>query len=196
MAGDINRLDVNSIKKHFNLKQIVKNPTRKDAILDLVLTNMHKYYKEPRLFPPFGVSDHNTDTAEGSVRDSCRSTIFVSKRDKRESRKAQLGRYLGELNWPTLLSSTETCEDLVNVFNEVVHTGFDLLMPIKKVRVNPANASWMTQHLKSLILKRQKAFHKHGTESPQYKFYRNIVNRERKVCKAKFYKSKIEHMKK
>jgi hypothetical protein len=39
-------------------KLIVKKATRKDAILDFVLTNMNKYYKEPRIFPPFGLSDH------------------------------------------------------------------------------------------------------------------------------------------
>ena len=68
-------------------------------------------------------------------------------------------------------------------------------MPVKRVRVNTPDAPWMTQHLKSLILKRQKAFHKHGAESPQYKFYRNAVNRERKTSKANFYKTKVEHMK-
>ena len=68
-------------------------------------------------------------------------------------------------------------------------------MPVKHVRVNTSDAPWMTWHLKSLILKRQKAFHKHGAESPQYKFYRNAVNRERKTSKANnFYKTKVEHM--
>ena len=42
VAGDFNRLDITSIKKHFRLKQIVKKPTRKNAILDLVLTNLHQ----------------------------------------------------------------------------------------------------------------------------------------------------------
>ena len=37
IAGDFNRLDITSIKRHFRLKQIVKKPTRKNAILDLVL---------------------------------------------------------------------------------------------------------------------------------------------------------------
>ena len=36
---------------------------------------------------------------------------------------------------------------------------------------------------------------KHGAESPQYKFYRNAVNRERKTSKANFYKTKVELMK-
>ena len=41
VAGDFNRLDTNTLKKHFRLKKIVKKPTRKNATLDLVLTNLH-----------------------------------------------------------------------------------------------------------------------------------------------------------
>ena len=55
IAGYFNHLNVNSIKKH-----IVKSPTRGEATLDLVLTNMHEFYKSPQVFPPIGLSDHNT----------------------------------------------------------------------------------------------------------------------------------------
>ena len=73
VADDFNRLDVRSITKHFRLKQIVKKPTRRNAaILDLALTNLHIYYDEPRLFQPFGVSDHNIVTAEPKVEDNSR----------------------------------------------------------------------------------------------------------------------------
>ena len=57
----------------------------------------------------------------------------------------------------------------MDVFNNVVSTGLNILMPIKTIRINLADAPWMTQHLKSLILKRQKAFHNHGVASTQYK---------------------------
>ena len=184
VAGDFNRLDVTSIKRHFNLHQIVKKATRKDAILDLVLTNLNKYYKKPRIFPPFGLSDHNTIVVEGQLRDRSCSTKILLKRDIRASRKAELDRYLAVLEWEKLFSSIDTCEDLVNMFNNVITTGLDILMPIKKIRINLADAPCMTQHLKSLILKRQKAFHDHGAASSQYKFYRNIVNRERKLSKV------------
>ena len=70
VAGDLNRLDIKSLKKHFRLKQIVEKPTRKNAILDLVLTSLHKYYDEPRSFPPFGLSDNNTVTAKARVTES------------------------------------------------------------------------------------------------------------------------------
>jgi hypothetical protein len=195
IAGDFNGLNISTIKKHFRLKQIVKKPTRKNAILDLILTNMHDYYENPCTFPPFGLSDHNAVTVEGKEREHFNTTKIVYSRDKRASRKAEMGRYLSGVDWPILFSSLQLCEDLLYVFNNVVHTGLQILMPVKRIRVNTTDAPWMTAHVKSLILKRQNAFHKYGTESPQYKFYRNVVNRERKVLKAKFYHSKVEHMK-
>ena len=195
VAGDFNRLDIKSLKKHFRLKQIVKKPTRKDAILDLILTNLHDFYDDPRHFPPFGLSDHNTIAAEPRTRVSSRSIKYVFKRDMRASRKAEMGRFLSSMDWPSLFTSFESCEDMLSMFCEAIHAGLDLLIPVKKVRVCSSDAPWMTQHLKSLILKRQKAFHNKGPKSLQYKLYRNVVNRERKVCKANFYKLKVENMK-
>ena len=195
VAGDFNRLGIKSLKKHFRLKQIVKKPTRKDAILDLILTNLHDFYDDPRHFPPFGLSDHNTIAAEPRTRVSSRSTKYVFKRDMRASRKAEMGRFLSGMDWPSLFTSFESCEDMLSMFCETIHAGLDLLIPVKKVRVCSSDAPWMTQHLKSLILKRQKAFHNKGPKSLQYKLYRNVVNRERKVCKANFYKLKVENMK-
>ena len=68
VAGDFNHLDVTRIKKHFRLKQIVKSPTRKDVILDFVLTNLNDHYVSPEIFPPFGLSDHNVIMASPKVR--------------------------------------------------------------------------------------------------------------------------------
>ena len=188
-AGDCNRLDVTRLKRHFHLKQIVKAPTPKDAILDLVLTNLHDHYNKPQTLPPFGLSDH--------------STLFVSPRVRKRGTasekfilKREMGRYLCSLNWPLLLSSPETCDELLCVFEQVIHTGLDLLMPVRIVLMNTRDAPWMTQHLKDLIRKRQQAFHNNGADSVQYKFYRSRANRERKLCRAKFYESRVAHIKK
>ena len=133
---------------------------------------------------------------EAKVRDNCRQqSRFVFKCDKRESRKAELGRYLCAIDWTMLFSSANCCQEMLDIFNKVLHTGLDLLMPIRRVRVNTSDAPWMNDHLQSLILKRQKAFHDGGTRSMLYKFYRNAVNRERKSCKARFHKCNVEHMK-
>ena len=137
----------------------------------------------------------NTIAAQPRNRVSSRSTNYVFKRDMRASRKAKMGRFLSSMDWPSLFTSFESCEDMLSMFCETIHAGLDVLIQIKKVRVCSSDALWMTQHLKSLILKRQKAFHNKGPNSLQYKLYRNVVNRERKVCKANFYKLKVENMK-
>jgi hypothetical protein len=60
IAGDFNHLNIKQLCYEFNLKQLVNVPTRGSNILDLVLTNLHGYYKKNSLqiYPPFGLSDH------------------------------------------------------------------------------------------------------------------------------------------
>ena len=70
-----------------------------------------------------------------------------------------------------LFSSANCCQEMLDIFNKVLHTGLGLLMSIRRVRVNTSDAPWMNDHLKSLIFKRQKAFHDGGTGSMLYKFY-------------------------
>ena len=82
-----------------------------------------------------------------------------------------------------------------NVFHAVVQSGLDILMPIKQIRIHPDDAPWINQRLKSFIQKRQEAFNIYGVNSIQFKQYRNLVNRERKTCRAKYYESKIQQFK-
>lgn len=56
--GDFNRLDTSSFRNAFKLKQVVKFHTGGNQTLDLVLTNIKEFYKEPIKRPAFGLSDH------------------------------------------------------------------------------------------------------------------------------------------
>ena len=79
------------------------------------------------------------------------------------------------------------------VFSKVVRIcGLDILMPEKQFRICTADTLRMTQRVKALILKRQKAFTMHGPESSQFKYLRNLVNQERKAC---YYESKVQQLK-
>ena len=53
----------------------------------------------------------------------------------------------------------------------------------------------MNESLKSLIIKRQKAFCAYGPDSVQFKYFCNLVNGQRKICRGKYYESKIQHLK-
>ena len=102
--------------------------------------------------------------------------------------------YLSSMDWSVLFSGLQHCEDTLKVLQEVITTGLDLLMPLKRVIIGTRDPPWMNNHLKSLILKRQQAFHQKGADFQQFRFYRNAVNRKRKHCKAKFYESKVEQL--
>lgn len=146
--------------------------------------------------PPFGLSDHDTVVVSSKTRDHNRNfKKVIIKRDQRASCKATMGRYLNLINWPLLLAPWKKCEDMWNVFFKVIYTGLDLLMPLRRINVFTADAPWMNQNLKSLIKKRQNAFNTNGLDSTLFKYYRNLVNRERKACRAKYYESKIQCMK-
>ena len=58
IVADFNRLNTKRLQISFDLKQIVTFPTRGDRTLDLVLTNLEEYYKDPIQSPPHGLSDH------------------------------------------------------------------------------------------------------------------------------------------
>ena len=113
LAGDFNRLNINRILKQLCLKQLVKVPTRNDAILDLVLTNLHDHYCSPESLPPFGLSDHNTLIVHPSNKThTSNKKIIRMKRDHRSSRRAEFGRYLCSIDWSSINSDQNSCEEM------------------------------------------------------------------------------------
>ena len=66
-------------------------------------------------------------------------------------------------------------------------------MPLKTVKLHVNDPPWVTAEFKALIKARQKAFAQGDTEG--YRHLRNITYRERKVCRGKFYASKVANLK-
>ena len=126
-------------------------------------------------------------TAEPKVEDNspC-STKILLKRDRLVSRRTEFCRYLSVVDWSSRFPPLKTARIPLTFstrFYAQVSTYWCQLEVFEQTHLMP-----LTQHLKSLILKKQKAFHKNDAGSPPYKFYRNVVNRERKGYKANFYK--------
>jgi hypothetical protein len=117
IAGDFN---INQITNQFRLKQLVKFPTRGERTLDLILTNLAKFYQNPEKKPPFGLSDHFTVTIFPNLRPSSSNTnklIPVRKRNK--SSFEAFGRFLSNMDW-SLLNSLPTIEEQLNYFNDTL----------------------------------------------------------------------------
>ena len=171
-----NRLNIDGLLNHFRLKQIMKVMTRKKATLDLILTNMHEYYSPPQAYPPFRLSDHTVAVATATDgKRNINNKKVTMRRDLRTSNKAALGRYLTQINWPLLFTPLVSCEEKWQVFQDVIHSGLDTIMPAKPVKICTADVPWMNESLKSLIMKRQKAFCAYGPDSAQCKYFRNLV---------------------
>ena len=99
----------------------------------------------------------------------------------RESTRACLGRYFSSIDW-SCVETQDTCEEKLKVFRNLIEIGLENIMPEKTIKVYPKDAPWMSIKLKELIRQRQAAFdsNKHGLP---YKFYCNVVNRERKKAR-------------
>ena len=68
ICGDRNQIEMSSLLSlDPSLKQIVNDPTRLSNILDVIVTNLSRYYKPPLIVPPISpdnpskgvASDHN-----------------------------------------------------------------------------------------------------------------------------------------
>ena len=57
-----------------DLKDFGITAARGQAILDLILTNMAHFYSPPMIFPPLGLSNHNTVLVEARERIQGQST--------------------------------------------------------------------------------------------------------------------------
>lgn len=96
VSRDFNRLNVNQIERHFRPKQIVQTPTRRNAILDIILTNIDEYYNTTQIStpPPVGyptACNTITVSTKNRIKDSTSTTITL-KRSINTSSKPTLGR--------------------------------------------------------------------------------------------------------
>ncbi|PFX14917.1 hypothetical protein AWC38_SpisGene20895 [Stylophora pistillata] len=64
----------------------------------------------------------------------------------------------------------------------------------RSIRVHPKVCPWISVRLKELIRKRQQAFYS-NRQGLAYRFYRNAVNKERKLRKGKYYACKVQDLK-
>ena len=66
-------------------------------------------------------------------------------------------------------------------------------MPLKSVMLHVNNAPWTTAELKELIKARSKVFARGDTKN--FRRLRNDVNRERKLCRKRYYNSTVDNLK-
>lgn len=77
ICGDFNRLKDSYLKSSCLLKQVVTSPTRLQAILDKVYTNMAAYYADITVLPPVGRSDHRVVLSKPAPGETYRAQVIT-----------------------------------------------------------------------------------------------------------------------
>ena len=159
-----------------------------------MLTNLKDYYEHPIQRPPFGLSDHMSVELQPKDRSQLLKSRFTIKvRDLRPSSRLAMFRYLQEVDIYTLVSKADNCAEKVSIFESIIQSGLDCVMPLRSRKIHPSDPPWVNPTFKVLIERRQKAFAEDN--QPLFRLLRNRANRERKTCRARYYESKVRELK-
>lgn len=162
-CGDFNKAKTNTIKSHLGLSQLNKAPTRKNNVLDLVLTNAPRCY-QVRNRLPIGNADHQVITITPDKRHY--NMIIKPNGDKKFVRKGKVADLVEEFNntnWDIIIRSPLSLQDKVDIFYETATSIINTHQPLKRSKLRN-DRPWMTEEIKELIPKRQKLYHQGNDE--------------------------------
>ena len=181
LGGDKNNLNISTLISGIpRLRQIVTKNTHGNKIVDVIMTNMHAYYRPPIIIPPIipddpsvGVpSDHNIPLAlPVSVPNSDQHAHQYLTRTFRpipESGLRDFGEWICRESWTDMKEEFNPTEQ-VEVFENIALKNLDKYLPQKSVKINPhVDKPFFTAELKRLDRQVKKEYRKH-CKSEKYK---------------------------
>ena len=194
LTGDFNKFKDNYVKQSYNLKQLVKEPTRGNNILDKIFTNMDQFYQNAKVLSPLGASDHSIVTSHPQVQKHYKApTKFtVLKRSNDHNSKAVLVHAIKNINWNPLYAAS-LCEEKFSIFSNTLNDLLDAHLPVVEVKRCSNDKPWITDSFRAKVSQRQTAFN--SGNKVEYNRLRNHVNRSSKQLKKRFYKNNVEDLK-
>ena len=140
-ARDFNHLrhDIKKLNQIFNLKQIIPFAIRGSNTLDLSVTNFQEFYKTRQYSAPILVCRIT------QLLKSNEKTVFNFPQHALPSKREIYGQvavwqydHLKEVDVSTLLDTMDTCVDKVSLFETIVKTGLDFILPVRSKTIgNP-----------------------------------------------------------
>ncbi len=115
------------------LSQLVYEPTRFEAILDLFLTSDISTVVSLETGPNFSTSDHCSVLFTLDLPVAAQKAEFRKIRNFYKADFQALSEYFAAVQWERLFSNCFSVEELWLCFKDIVHTAIDLFVPLKKV---------------------------------------------------------------
>lgn len=158
LTGDFNQTPTQDIEHELNLKQVVTEATRGNAILDKILMDVSLIdsFHVPSVGPNLGKSDHRTIMIHPH---SKISKIVKVKHlyDLRESNILKVKKALAAVPWQVFYRLEASIEEKCELFHGILTTALSLI-PCEEVVITQNDKPWITPLIISLINKRYVAF--------------------------------------
>jgi hypothetical protein len=193
ICGDFNPVstgfNANRIKQISGLRQIINVTTRGESILDWCLINMKHLNFQIIQLSPVGSSVHNSIIVKSHLhRVTNPSNDRVWKRDLRDSNIRFFGQWITNFDWSPVFEISD-CDAKYNEFNVIISGMIESFFPKRQLRTRKSDKAWVTQSLKLLIKRRQRALICMG------KFRRFINIGEVKTARKRFYHQSVKKLK-
>ena len=188
-----NGLNIRTITRQCHIKQIVKSSTRGNALLDLIITDIHKFNEDPEVLPPLGSSDHRRIVWKPKNRNLLgnkkgKRTITVV-RPLRDPSMVLFEQFIREYNWSFIFNAVDA-DDGVRLFFEATSSILDTFFPCKSIKVYEDDKPYITGRMKEMMHNCDKA-HQRG-QVERFKYLRNKIVSEIQKEKNKFYDKRIK----
>ena len=118
VIGDFNKMKLNLLCSRFNLKKVVRSPTRGTNVLDQIITSMSELYNEVAHLPPIGRSDHQCLLYHPNAKENikpCSRKVRLMKPNKLIS----LGVKLDQEDWNPVFNAQDI-DEKVDKFTTIV----------------------------------------------------------------------------
>ena len=172
LAGDVNTWKVEPVLLlNNNFRQLVTQPTRHnpDAVLDVVLTTLGKYYQTPVIEDPLETDDGNAASDHMLVKvlplNNFQNRIIKEKktiqfRSYTEKCFKNMESKLKEVDWG-FLANDGTANDNFQSFQDFLFNLFDECFPLKTRTVTNDSEPWYSENLSVLKRKKCREYAKH-----------------------------------
>ena len=192
IVGDVNRLDVASLCRNNGFKQVVDKPTRGNAILDKIITNVSEFYLPITIGSPIGPSDHSTVMwLPKKTVEKARSKPVT--RTVRPIKDSDFGTWIVDYDWKDVIGKCKAIES-TDAFYDILKQRMDFHFRTWKIKHHVSDKPWISTKTKDLIRRRQEVFD--HSKPPLWRFYRNKVNHSIVADKREYYKNRVERHKK
>lgn len=218
VCGDFNYPAINWISNTFpanlfrfrrliefhSLTQLVREPTRENAVLDLILTNQADLITRVRHLEPFHNSDHSILQVEVQLPIRLQPSSNTDLRFFRDYRSIDwlyFGDTLASINWK-LLELTENVNDCWSILKSNISDCLNVCAPLtcqavssKKFKKHP----WFNQTIRLLRINKQKAWQTYSSRRTpenlqEYRNKRNSLTSATRNARAKYESNLAENI--